>query len=360
MGKKWHGFHYHHHHRLNPHYGKGIYHGVDWTHHRGKLTAAKIHKIMNSEVPWVKKRWISSDNINWAVNTQGVAGVSLFVNAAQAATNNGSTNVVQGNRFVQCPTISWDSSTAITGTAGDIDEFFKFENGGAFPATNADNIRMEFEYVQLEGQFLNHCNNTIFVKIYEFKFRQSRNGYITGLGVPPQPLDQIATPQGMLYQSLVSDGFAPANSVTTPPDFTPFDSPTFCTNVKILRTHRFKLGPGENRTLFLRPSHLKRGKEIKFSELIENASNPHSRHLLILAHGAPSHDKQGSNGVMSGSGFCDIIWKTKFKGRSIINTQTGLVPKVSLVNNLHAITGGLATNEEVEPGNAQNPTTAGN
>lgn len=345
-GKKWHGFEYAYWKKRFPHYGTGISHG------QMHLTAQMIRKALDREIPWLKYKWTSSDTISWGPGQQGFAGISLFVNALQAQTSDSTAPVLA--RFCQTPVTAYDTQPTLIQALGDIDTFIKSVNNGSWPTNNNGELSYEFEKVALKGTLYNHCNAAVVIKIYELRFRQNRSGLATGLTTlaTADPGD-IGNAQGEYYNALAQDfgapAMVPASNLATDPNVTPFDSPSFVAKTKILKTHIFKLGAGENKTIFLKAKHLKPGSRLKHADLIQNCSNPHSRHLLIVCHGIASHDSAAGHGVTMSSGFVDVVWETVFKGRKIISAVGGNLPVTHTQNNLHTITG----TEEIAPGNAQ-------
>lgn len=175
----------------------------------------------------------------------------------------------------------------------------------------------------------NNTNLPVIVKAYWCKLRLSEGspGYLTF--------------EQRWRANAITDGIG----LTTPPTQSPFDSKTFVSQNKILKSRTFKLGAGEAKTLYC-SSPLRGG--LTYEQMIdEPCSNKWMRGLLVFHHGITMHDALDPGQVAMGPSALDIRVDGKISWR--LGTTYASKMTYATVNS------GALINPEGGIGNAGNP-----
>lgn len=200
----------------------------------------------------------------------------------------------------------------------------------------ADDILEPRQKRYLENQYLtiqlqNSSNNVAHVQAYTCRWRRD------------EATSGRMTLEAMFRNGLSDQSVADINGVT------PFMLPTFTSNVKILKTKRVKLNPGENH-YFKVTSPLK-GTHSYESLTDSGISSRYTRGILFVFYGGLVHDSSAGQAANVSTGPCALNIRASTKVGYRVVTQEKKFNKVSN----HQVNG--VTIPEVNPMNFNNPTT---
>lgn len=237
------------------------------------------------------------------------------------------------NGVIAGSTLGTQSAFAVkTATSSDIDQML--------PA-GANRLKgfIECEQCDLGVEISNAGNSPAIVKIYDCKWRKDESS------------DSLQRMYQKYAAALTTDGLVETH------DMTPFKSQAFTSRVKILASRTIRLGQGEQTTHRIR-SPIANGKSRHQNSLVESAcTESWTRSIFIILTGVPIHTL-GTElptplpiHVTSSIASLNMIWRQKIKWRLLAGAATTLTQ----TNNLD--TTAIATNMEIAPGNANDPTT---
>lgn len=185
------------------------------------------------------------------------------------------------------------------------------------------------ENQHLTIQLQNSSNNVAHIAAYTCKWRRD------------EATSGRMTLEAMFRNGLTDAGVSDLNGVT------PFMLPTFTSNVKILRTQKVKLNPGEN-TYFKCMSPLKGTHS--FEALTDSGVTArYTRGILFVFYGGLVHDSTAGQAANVSTGPCALNIKAAIKVGYRVITQEKKFNKVSN----HQVNG--VTAPEVNPMNYNNP-----
>lgn len=308
----------------------------------GKGFRNAVEKVINSNNPYkisigtapfdTNGSYITySGTANGAPSGQGAYGYfsmecgTLFLNDASPANN------MQFSPFAPIQNVVSPAVAAVCSTWADT-----MKTDWAW-TTNLK-TKIEIAWMKLKGTMTNVTNIPITVKIYKCKWRQDE-------GSPD--VVTLAACWSKYGLSATYDNLTQNYSIT------PYDSPSFTSNIRILKARTIRLGAGES-TVIKCKAGFNPYTYYTLNHLFQQPVNKKwTVGYLIFHHGALAHDVTAANvgAVTTAPSRLIVTWEGKIKSRS---GQGNFANNVYLHNNtLSGITSG---NLETGVGNANNPT----